>query len=98
MGGSEVRTRTVAAYPISGGKSSKMQRTVESVNPVLRKRTPKDSTALATAQESNWRNFSSAAGSIWFEVIGSPDLKIPYKFREHQGRIHAGRHITGAAG
>src|SRR5882672_9025716 len=74
-----------------------MQRTVESANPVLRKRTPKVSIALATVQESNWRNFSSTAGSNGFEVIGSPDLKIAYKFREHQGRIHARRHFNGAA-
>src|SRR5579862_187028 len=68
--------RTVAAYPAMGGNSGKMQRTEESVYPVLRKRTPKVSMAFATLQESKRRNFSSWIGSKWFIFIGSPDLML----------------------
>jgi hypothetical protein len=58
---------------------------VESANPVLRRRTPNVSIALATEQESSRLNFSSKSGAIEFEVIGSPQLS---ENRRKNSRAH----------
>jgi hypothetical protein len=62
MGGAALLIFAVTAKPITAGASGSMQRTVESLNPVLGKRTPKLSIALAVTHVLRRRNCSNSAG------------------------------------